>query len=139
MKVLIAEDEPNTLQIIQITLEARGHQVITAGDGEECVNVYRNEFFACAKQHRSSSGFKAKSGEPFDFVILDIRMPKKTGTQAAKEILALNPDQRIFFASAYCVAVLEEAKLQWQNRFEWLQKPFEMDLFADMLEDAQVK
>ena len=38
---------------------------------------------------------------PFDAVILDYRMPRKDGLEVAKEILELNPRQRIIFASAY--------------------------------------
>jgi CheY-like chemotaxis protein len=136
MKILIAEDEFNTLLLARLTLEGRGHDVIATADGDECVNVYRNEFFACARQNRISSDSKAQMGQPFDVVILDIRMPKKDGTEAAKEILKLNPNQRIVFASAYILGVLQESDhLQDNYRFEWLQKPFEMDLFADMLED----
>ncbi|MDQ3967915.1 MAG: hypothetical protein M3275_05910 [Thermoproteota archaeon] len=34
-------------------------------------------------------------------VILDYKMPKKDGLRVAKEILDMNPEQRIIFASAY--------------------------------------
>jgi CheY-like chemotaxis protein len=39
------------------------------------------------------------SSSPFDVVVLDYRMPKKDGTEVAKEILDLNPNQRIIFES----------------------------------------
>lgn len=139
MKILIAEDEPDTLLTLRLTLEARGHEVIATADGEECVNLYRNEFFACAKQKRISLDGSRKINQPFDVVVLDYRMPKKNGMEVAKAILKLNPNQRVFFASAYTSSVLQELPRYLEgssnNRVEWLQKPFELDLFADMVED----
>jgi hypothetical protein len=62
---------------------------------------------------------------------------KSNTSRDVKEILKLNPNQRIIFASAYVLSMLQELSnpLQENCRFEWLQKPFEMNLFADMLED----
>ena len=39
--------------------------------------------------------------QPFEAVILDYRMPQMNGMEVTKEILAVNPHQRIIFASAY--------------------------------------
>lgn len=50
--------------------------------------------------------------QPFDVVVLDYRMPKKDGLQVAKEILKLNPKQRIIFASAYVKETLVESVKQ---------------------------
>jgi CheY-like chemotaxis protein len=138
MKILIAEDESNTLLTLRLTLEDRGHQVIATADGEECMNVYRNEFFACARQQPISAEINGNSSQPFDVVVLDYRMPRKNGMEAAEEILTLNPNQRIIFASAYKPSVLQALSIHLEDdqRVEWLQKPFEVDLFADMLEDS---
>jgi len=39
--------------------------------------------------------------QPFDVVLLDHKMPKISGINVAKKILAVNPRQRIVFSSGY--------------------------------------
>ena len=39
--------------------------------------------------------------QPFDAVILDYKMQDMDGIEVANEILEINPQQRIIFASAY--------------------------------------
>ena len=58
-KILIADDEPDILEIIQYNLTKEGYEVITAKDGDEAIG-------------------KAKIVRP-DLIILDIMMPKKNG------------------------------------------------------------
>jgi CheY-like chemotaxis protein len=144
MKIMIAEDEPNTLMVLRLVLEHRGHQVITATDGEQCINVYRTEFFACARREQTTAGSYDRNigtieEQPFDVVVLDYRMPKKTGMETAAQILRLNPKQRILFASAHTPSIISELAGYLQDKekcIEWLQKPFDMALFADFLENS---
>jgi response regulator RpfG family c-di-GMP phosphodiesterase len=65
-------------------------------------------------------------------------MPGKDGMEVAKEILAINPDQRIIFASAYVKETLESSVKQLKRVVELLQKPFEIQAFIDTIEDKQV-
>lgn len=46
---------------------------------------------------------------PFDVVVLDYKMPDKNGMEVAKEILRINPHQRIMFASAYVIETLKDS------------------------------
>lgn len=73
LKVLIADDEPDILEIIQYNLRKEGYQVITAKDGDEALT-------------------KIKQEKP-DLAILDIMMPKKSGIQVC-EILRLSPENK---------------------------------------------
>lgn len=70
-KILIADDEPDILEIIQYNLQAEGYEVITAKNGDEALE-------------------KAKKNLP-DLVMLDIMMPGKNGIEVCK-LLRLNPD-----------------------------------------------
>jgi len=81
-KILIADDEPDILEIIQYNLVREGYEVYTAKDGEEALE-------------------KAKSIRP-DLIILDIMMPKKNGMEVC-EILRAQPqfkDTLIIFLTA---------------------------------------
>ncbi len=69
-KILIADDEPDILEIIQYNLQAEGFDVITAKDGNEAIE-------------------KAKRSLP-DLIILDIMMPGKTGMEVCN-LLRLQP------------------------------------------------
>lgn len=70
-KVLIADDEPDILEILKYNLERAGYQVATAKDGNEALD-------------------KAKLHHP-DLIVLDMMMPKKTGMEVL-ELLRLQPD-----------------------------------------------
>lgn len=59
----------------------------------------------------------------FDAVDLDYKMPKKDGMDVAKEILALNPYQRIIFAFAYFMEFLGDLVKQLKQVVELMQKP----------------
>jgi two-component system alkaline phosphatase synthesis response regulator PhoP len=81
-KVLIADDEPDIVEILKYNLSKEGYQVVTAKDGDEALD-------------------KAKLTQP-DLVVLDIMMPKKTGVEVC-EIMRAQPlfkDTLILFLTA---------------------------------------
>lgn len=129
MKVLIVEDDEDILESYKIALEQEKHQITATLDGEQCIQAYSNELK------------KLDSGDPgslpFDVVVIDYGIPKKDGIQVAKEILALKPNQRIIFASAYIRDIVKE-KLKSLNSppelIENLQKPFGLADFIDKIE-----
>ena len=104
MKILVAEDEPELLRFYKVLLEDQGHEVLTARDGQECLNAYR------------MGGF--------DLVILDHRMPRMNGMEVAKEIAAMNPSQKLLMITAYS-GVLDLA--QKPAKMKIMSKPFEVD------------
>ena len=85
----------------------------------------------------SSSLLLTPSSSPFDAVVLDYRMPKKDGLEVAKEILALNPSQRIIFASAYVKETLRESVRELRQVVELMQKPFLPEALVDIVEDTE--
>ncbi|MBW4031729.1 MAG: response regulator transcription factor [Acidobacteria bacterium] len=66
MKILIADDDPQILRALRITLTARGYDVVTAHDGKAALDA-------------------ATSVHP-DIVVLDLGMPGLTGVQVIEAI-----------------------------------------------------
>lgn len=119
MNVLVAEDNLFTIQQYQHVLEKNGYNVITARDGEECMQKY-NEAFLSLETESVESG-------PFDVVLIDNNMPKKSGAEAVREILERCPNQRIIFASAYNINSILSAHGVLKDSVEVLQKPFSLN------------
>ena len=149
MRILIAEDEQAIWKPYKIVLENRGHKVIIAEDGEECLKKYKARIKSQNDKSKNSFDIDSKNTKqknlqlsniqmPFDAVILDYRMPKKNGLEVAKEIFDIYPTQRIIFASAYVKETLEQAVKQLKQVVELLQKPFDPDTMADQLEDVEI-
>ena len=120
--ILIAEDNKFTALQYNKILGKNGHQVILTKDGEECLEKYRE----ASKKNTSKNLFRT----PFDVVVLDQSMPKKTGREVADSILKINPNQRIVFASAYNVVGKNDSTEDFEEKFEYLQKPFSLSKFV---------
>lgn len=69
-RILIADDEPDILEIISFNLTREGYEVYTAKNGDEAIE-------------------RAKQLNP-DLIVLDIMMPKKTGVEVC-QILRSQP------------------------------------------------
>jgi CheY-like chemotaxis protein len=133
MKILLAEDDRDTATLYKKALEEQGHQVIITNNGKGCLDVYHKEL-----QDITLNTDPSKHIQPFDAVILDYKMPKINGMEVAKEILAINPHQRIIFASAYVKETLIDSIKQLNQVVELLQKPFGQDVLIDTLEDKEI-
>jgi len=68
VKILIADDDPQILRALRITLSARGYEVDTAADGREALK-------------------RATEGHP-DIIVLDLGMPGLTGIEVIEAVRA---------------------------------------------------
>ena len=66
--ILVVDDVPDNIDILQMRLESQGYDVITAGDGEQALAIVRERL-------------------P-DLVLMDIMMPKLDGIAAMKQLKA---------------------------------------------------
>ena len=66
MRILIADDDPQILRALRITLAARGYDVATAADGRQAVN-------AAIESHP-------------DLIVLDLGMPVLTGIEVIEAV-----------------------------------------------------
>lgn len=161
MQILIAEDDPDISNLYKRALEKRNHNVVLTASGETCIQNYLDNLPPTATIHKPSSrvamtskidssyyremnyenSHPKKAGPMFfvessyDIVILDYKMPGMNGLEVAKEILAVNPYQRIIFASAYVDENLRESVKQLKLVIELMQKPFSLSQLIDTVED----
>lgn len=118
LKILVAEDNEFTSLQYNRILEKEGHNVTITKNGEECLQRYKDE--------KKKNDYKLLGEGPFDVVVLDQSMPKKTGKQVANEILTTTPNQRIIFASAYALGTENDTTESFKENVEFLQKPFSL-------------
>ena len=96
-------------------LEMSGHEIVAnAYNGDEAVEIFRG------------------MDDPPEIIIMDHRMPNKDGVEITKEILKINPNTKIIFASAD--TAVRNGTLNSGAR-SFLPKPFTMsDLLAGIEE-----
>ena len=116
--VLIVDDELFIVELYRDILQLKGYKVMgTAFDGEEALKKY------------------ASSEDKPDVVIMDHRMPVMNGVDATKEIIKINPNQKVIFVSA---DVLVEKEAKDAGAVEFLPKPFRMDDLIEKMERIAV-
>ncbi|MFZ5820256.1 MAG: response regulator transcription factor [Chloroflexota bacterium] len=111
-KILIAEDEPDIRDLVAFTLRFAGHEVVTASNGEEAVQVAQKE-------------------AP-DLIILDVRMPRMTGYDACR--LIKNDPNLSAVPIVFLSAKGQESEIQdgmEAGAEEYLLKPFAPDQLTD--------
>jgi len=52
VRVLIAEDEPDICLTYKIALQSRNHEAVIAQNGDECMDIYKKEFFGINDSQR---------------------------------------------------------------------------------------
>ena len=104
-KILYAEDEPFLARIVSDNLNAKGYEVITAGDGDAALRLY-------------------KSVNP-DLCIVDIMMPLKDGYHLTEDIRKTGKNIPVIFVSAKS---LDEDVVKGfkSGGNDYLRKPFSM-------------
>ncbi len=105
-KILVIDDIPDTVDIIQRLFESEGHEVFTAYTGEEGVR-------------------KASQIKP-DVILLDINLPGIDGNMALRKIKKESADQSVVMLTAYATVDNAIQALK-EGASDFVKKPFEMD------------
>jgi twitching motility two-component system response regulator PilH len=108
--ILVVDDSPTDLRVVTSLLQSKGYMVITAGDGEEALEM--------ASRERPS------------LMVLDIILPKKNGFQVCRQLKTSPETKEIKI-------LMLTSKGQDSDRFwgmkqgadDYLSKPFEDEEF----------
>lgn len=105
--VLVVEDERDLLELLSACLRSRGHDVLTASDGEEALRVF--------SRNRAEIGL----------VLADIGLPKLGGEYLIPRLRELNPMVKIIAMSGYLsseiASVMRSAGIK-----QMIHKPFDI-------------
>jgi signal transduction histidine kinase len=103
--ILIVDDEPDVLKLLEQVLGGEGYRVMLALDGESAVRMFAED--------------------PPDLVITDMRMPGMDGVEILRRIKQMDPDAEVVILTGY--AALENAiqTLRDNGAYDYLTKPLE--------------
>lgn len=115
-RILIIDDETNIRMMIRLTLEHAGYDVDVATDGQTGLD-------------------KFGTGETWDLVLLDQRMPGMSGIEVQQEIYRRKPNTRLILITAHGTIDLALEAIQ-QGASDFLRKPFTADTLRQSVKSA---
>jgi len=81
--ILVADDEPDVRELVVRVLQSNGYQTLSAADGQEALELF----------HERSGDIVA--------LLLDVRMPRKTGPEVLQELSERAPHVPVLLMSGY--------------------------------------
>lgn len=103
--ILVVEDEELLLDLVRNLLEDKGYRVMTASDGIEAVEVYRD--------HK----------DQIDLVLMDIGLPGLEGREVLTNLKEVNPNVLVILASGYIDPQMKSELLKAGAK-HFVQKPY---------------
>jgi CheY-like chemotaxis protein len=114
-RILVVDDERNMRTTLADILADEGFEVSTADCGEKAVKICKQE--------------------PFDAVLMDVRMPGIDGIEAFRRIRRQDREARVIMMSAYSVEHLIEETLE-EGVVAFLRKPLDAQQLLELLANA---
>ncbi len=103
--VLCVDDEPNILSALKRTLRGDGHRVLTAGSGQEALQILH--------------------GEPVDIIVSDMRMPGMDGAELLEQAHARWPASIRLLLTGHADTSAAVAAINRGRIFRYLTKPWD--------------
>ncbi|MEQ1710229.1 MAG: response regulator [Hyphomicrobium sp.] len=113
-RILLADDDAATRDLVRRALEGDGHTVTVTEDGAEALESLQ------------------ANAAHFDLVVTDVEMPAIDGILLAEEALKLRPGLRIVLMSGYAEA-LQRASVFKAAKLGTITKPFTLDQIRAMV------
>ncbi|PKL69975.1 MAG: response regulator [Methanomicrobiales archaeon HGW-Methanomicrobiales-1] len=118
-KILLMDDEQIILDVTQEVLKFLGYEVMFAREGQEAIDLYKQE---------------KNAGAPFDLVILDLSIPEGMGGKdTIGQLKAFDPDVKAVVSTGYAndPAVLDFIGFGFSGK---LSKPYKINELKSILE-----
>ena len=107
-RILIVEDNPAGLEILQMRLEAHNYEIITATDGEAGLTM-------------------AKNNQP-DLILLDIMMPGMTGLEVCRHLKSAVHSASVPVIFMTALSDLEDKMAAFEaGGIDYVTKPFQVE------------
>jgi len=116
--ILIVDDEPIVRESIRDWLKDAGYQVETAESGEEALEMIEKQ--------------------DFSVMILDVRLPGKTGIKVLREVKALKPQIKSIVITAYPTVELADEAMKL-GAIDYLIKPVAPDDLERLIRGTLLK
>lgn len=114
-RILIVDDDSGHLTMLNTVLSSIGHRVEKATDGEEAIQAAQNN--------------------PYDLILMDVRMSNVGGIEALQRIKEFNPAIPIIIMTAYSSVDKAVAAMKL-GAYDYLTKPLNYDELKITLERA---
>jgi CheY-like chemotaxis protein len=111
--LLVVEDEPILLLLVQGILERNGFSVLAAGNAQEALQLW--------ERHRHE----------VDLLLTDISLPDGMGgRELAEQLLDEKPELKVIYASGYAADSMSREIDGLSDSVHYLQKPYRPDMLA---------
>ena len=114
--ILVIDDDPGALALIQATLEALDYRVYTANSGNEGIKLYETHW------------------QEIKLVLLDYMMPEMTGDVVLELLRMANPDVRVLLVTGYGDEFVR--KMLALRVCGYLKKPFSISELVQGVQDT---
>lgn len=112
-RVLIVDDDTDHAESLADVIEMRGHEVQMARTGEEGIACFRDN-------------------GPFDFVLMDVKLPGMNGVDTFLELKKINPGCKVMMMTGYSVEQLVAQAIEG-GALGVLHKPFPATQILELL------
>ena len=113
--LLIVEDDPLMLRLMEKILSHYRYRVFAAADGEEAIEIYR------------------RRKEEIDVVLLDIGLPRIPGWDVLVKLKAENPHVRVVIASGFLESAMKKT-MHSTGVKHFIKKPYLIDDMVKILQ-----
>jgi len=114
-KILIVDDEPDTILILQDRLEMEGYEVVTATDGGDALELIDRDL-------------------P-DLILLDIQMPRLDGIETLTHIHEKYPGILVLMLTAHGT-IQRAVEATKRGAYDFLEKPFQPEHITQKVDQA---